>query len=71
MGGALKKGGILGDWPTLKRTALFEDRDVYPALDLRSLQKGILAEHLGADRKDLDTLVFPDSAAVTPLMGVV
>jgi uncharacterized protein (DUF1501 family) len=71
IGGALKKGGILGDWPTLKRTALFEDRDVYPALDLRSLQKGLLAEHLGAGRKDLDTLVFPDSAAVKPLMGLV
>ncbi len=71
MGGALKPGGILGDWPTLKRTALFEDRDLYPATDLRALSKGLLADHLGVDRKALDTLVFPDSAAVKPLLGVV
>lgn len=71
MGGALKAGGIVGDWPTLKRQALFEDRDVYPALDLRSLEKGLLFEHMGLDRRALDTTVFPDSAAVRPLLGLV
>lgn len=71
MGGALKSGGILGDWPTLKRQALFEDRDLYPALDLRALQKGLLAEHLGVDRRALDTLVFPDSSGVKGLTGLV
>ena len=71
MGGALKRGGIVGDWPTLRRQALFEDRDLAPALDLRALSKGLLAEHLGVDRRALDTLVFPDSAGVTPLTGLV
>jgi len=71
LGGALKPGGIVGDWPTLKRQALFEDRDVYPALDLRALEKGLLAEHLGMDRRTLDTLVFPESAAVRPVTGLV
>ena len=71
MGGALKPGGIVGDWPTLKRAALFEDRDVYPALDMRGLSKGLLADHLGVDRRALDTAIFPDSAAVKPLLGVV
>ena len=71
MGGALKAGGIVGDWPTLRRQALFEDRDVYPALDLRALEKGLLAEHLGVDRRALDTLVFPESAGVKPLLGLV
>lgn len=71
LGGALKPGGVIGDWPTLRRQALFEDRDVYPALDLRSLEKGLLAEHLGLDRRTLDTLVFPDSAPVKPLTGLV
>ena len=71
LGGGLKSGGIVGDWPTLKRTALFEDRDVYPALDLRGLSKGLLADHLGVDRRALDTTVFPDSAAVKPVRGIV
>lgn len=71
LGGALKSGGLIGDWPTLRREALFEDRDVYPALDLRALQKGLLAEHMGVDRRVLDTLVFPDSGRVGPLAGLV
>lgn len=71
LGGALKAGGIVGDWPTLKRQALFEDRDVYPALDMRALAKGLLAGHLGVDRKALDTLVFPDSGGTTPLQALV
>ncbi|MBX3483020.1 DUF1501 domain-containing protein [Phenylobacterium sp.] len=71
LGGALKPGGIVGDWPTLRQQALFENRDVYPALDLRSLEKGLLADHLGLDRRALDTTVFPDSAAVRPLLGLV
>jgi uncharacterized protein (DUF1501 family) len=71
LGGALKPGGIVGDWPTLRRQALFEDRDVYPALDLRALEKGLLAEHMGLDRRALDTAVFPDSAGVRPLIGLV
>ena len=70
LGGALKAGGLIGDWPTLKRSALFEDRDVYPALDLRGLSKGLLADHMGVDRRALDTLVFPDSAAVRPVLGI-
>ncbi len=71
LGGALKPGGIVGDWPTLKRQALFEDRDLYPALDLRALEKGLLAEHLGLDRRALDTSIFPDSGTVRPLLGLV
>lgn len=71
MGGGLKRGGIVGDWPTLRRQALFEDRDVYPALDMRSLAKGLLADQLGVDRRALDTTVFPDSAGVKPLTGIV
>lgn len=71
LGGALKPGGIIGDWPTLQPQALYEGRDVHPALDLRALQKGLLAEHLGMDRRTLDTAVFPDSAAVRPTSGLV
>jgi uncharacterized protein (DUF1501 family) len=71
LGGALKKGGILGDWPTLNQAKLFENRDTAPTLDMRALFKGVLAEQLGVDRKALDTTVFPDSASVAPIMGLV
>jgi uncharacterized protein (DUF1501 family) len=71
LGGALTRGGIVGDWPTLKQNALFENRDTAPALDMRGLFKGVLAEHIGVDRKALDTTVFPDSANVAPVTGLV
>jgi uncharacterized protein (DUF1501 family) len=71
LGGALKPGGIVGDWPTLKANALFENRDVAPTLDMRGLFKGVLAEHMAVDRGALDTTVFPSSAAVKPVMGLV
>ncbi|WP_421931730.1 DUF1501 domain-containing protein [Phenylobacterium sp.] len=71
LGGGLKPGGIVGDWPTLKSSALFEARDLAPTLDMRGLFKGVLADQLGVDRRALDTTVFPDSAAAAPVTGLV
>ena len=71
LGGGLKPGGIIGDWPTLQDARLFEDRDLAPTADLRSLFKGVLAEHMGIDPRALDTTVFPDSAAARPILGLV
>ena len=70
-GGRLKPGGIIGNWPTLKQTALFENRDVAPSLDLRGLFKGVLGEHMGVDRGALETTVFPDSATAKMVTGLV
>ena len=60
-GGAVKPGGVIGDWPTLQRARLFEDRDLAPSLDIRSVFKGVLADHLGVDRRALETRIFPAS----------
>ena len=71
LGGALKKGGVVGDWPTLKASALYENRDVAPTLDMRGLFKGVLAEHMGLDRTVLERDVFPNSAAAKPVLSLV
>ena len=71
LGGALRPGGIVGDWPGLADAQLFEGRDTRPTLDMRSLFKGVLQDHLGVDRRALDTVVFPDSAAISPQAGLV
>ena len=71
LGGALKQTGIVGDWPTLQQAKLFENRDTTPTLDMRALFKGVLAEHLGIERKALDTQIFPDSAMAQAARGVV
>jgi uncharacterized protein (DUF1501 family) len=64
LGGALKPGGIIGDWPTLQQAKLFENRDLAPTLDMRGLFKSVLADHLGVERKVLDTKIFPDTAGI-------
>lgn len=71
LGGALKSGGIIGDWPTLRADALFEGRDTRPTLDMRGLFKGVLGEHLGIDRAALEGVVFPDSAGAAAVRGLV
>ncbi|MFZ0266153.1 DUF1501 domain-containing protein [Caulobacter sp.] len=71
LGGGLKKGGIIGDWPTLRQDALFENRDLRPTLDMRGLFKGVLADHMGVDRAALETKIFPDSADAKAVTGLV
>jgi uncharacterized protein (DUF1501 family) len=38
---------------------------------MRALFKGVLADHLAIDRRTLDTVVFPGSAAVAPAVGII
>lgn len=68
-GGALRRGGPVGDWPGLSDSALFEGRDLAPTLDVRSIFKSVLSDHLGVDRRALHDLVFPDSQAEAPLLA--
>jgi uncharacterized protein (DUF1501 family) len=69
-GGALKGGHVIADWPGLKEADLYEKRDLKPTTDLRSVLKGLLADHLGADARRLEAAVFPDSIAAKPLQGL-
>lgn len=70
LGGAVKGGRVIADWPGLQDAALFEGRDLKPTLDLRAVLKGVLADHLGVPLRQLDATVFPGSEGVTPLQGL-
>jgi uncharacterized protein (DUF1501 family) len=67
VGGAVKGGRIIADWPGLKTAQLHEGRDLKPTTDLRGVMKGVLAQHLGLSPAVLGTKVFPDSGAVAPV----
>jgi uncharacterized protein (DUF1501 family) len=69
-GGALKGGRVIADWPGLKPGDLHENRDLRPTTDLRAALKGLLEEHLCADPRQLEATVFPDSAGIAPLRGL-
>ncbi|MBT9504411.1 MAG: DUF1501 domain-containing protein [Burkholderiaceae bacterium] len=67
LGGAVKGGRVLGDWPGLAKAQRFEGRDLRITTDLRGLLKGVLADHLQISGARLESEVFPDSSAVKPL----
>jgi len=70
-GGAVKGGRVISDWPSLKPASLYEGRDLAPTTDLRAVFKGLLHDHLGIAERVLADSVFPDSAAVRPMQGLV
>jgi len=69
-GGAVRGGRVIADWPGLSRTALLDNRDLRPTLDLRSVFKAVLDEHMRVDAKTLATRIFPDSSGARPLQGL-
>jgi uncharacterized protein (DUF1501 family) len=69
-GGAVRGGRVIADWPGLARTALLDNRDLRPTLDLRSIFKAVLDEHMRVDAKTLAARVFPDSSGARPLQGL-
>jgi uncharacterized protein (DUF1501 family) len=70
IGGALKGGRVIADWPGLRDGDLHERRDLKPTTDLRAVLKGLLRDHVRVDETALATKVFPDSVAVKPLAGL-
>src|SRR4029077_20190606 len=70
-GGAVKGGRVIPDWPGLKPASLYEGRDLKPTADLRAAIKGVLRDHLGIAETVLAQTVFPDSAAVKGMTGLV
>jgi uncharacterized protein (DUF1501 family) len=71
LGGAVRGGRVIADWPGLGRTALLDNRDLRPTLDLRSVFKAVLDEHMHVDARTLGNRVFPDSSGARPLQGLI
>ena len=70
VGGALKGGRVIADWPGLKPANLYEGRDLAPTTDLRAVMKGVLMDHLRLDQQALAATVFPGSDAAPPMAGL-
>ena len=61
---------MISDWPGLKPANLYQARDLAPTTDLRAVIKGVLRDHLGLAERALAQTVFPDSAPVKPMKGL-
>lgn len=71
LGGAVKGGQIVADWPGLTTRDLLAGRDLYPSSDIRSLFKSILIDHLGLQQAFVEAEVFPDSLASKPMENII
>lgn len=67
LGGAVTGGRVIARWPGLGAGQLYEGRDLAPTLDLRSVMKGMLIDHLGLPGDAIERVVFPDSRDAPPL----
>ncbi len=71
LGGAVRGGRVLADWPGLAPAALYAGRDLKPTADLRSVMKSLLRDHLQVPQPYIDAQVFPDSLVAPYLNGLV
>ena len=70
LGGTVAGGQVRTTWPGLGTGQLFENRDLAPTTDLRSVAKGMLAAHLGLDSQALRQ-VFPGSSSAQAMGGLI
>jgi uncharacterized protein (DUF1501 family) len=71
LGGAVNGGRVVADWPGLSQGSLLAGRDLMPTTDLRAVFKGVAKDHLGVGDRELAEIVFPDSARLPPLSGLI
>jgi len=70
MGGAVRGGRVIADWPGLAAGQLYEGRDLAPTTSLESVIAGAVAEHLRLDPKLAMARLFPGRSDA-PLSGII
>lgn len=69
-GGAINGGQIITDWPSLKQSSLYEGRDLFPSMDVRSVFKAVLQDHLQIPQSAIND-IFPNSQKINPLENII
>lgn len=70
MGGAVKGGRVVADWPGLRERDLYEARDLRPTKALESILAGAVAEHMALDPAAALARLFPGRSG-SALSGLV
>ena len=70
MGGAVRGGRVIADWPGLADQQLYEGRDLAPTIALESVLAGAVAEHLRLDPGLAMARLFPGRSGPV-LSGIV
>lgn len=67
LGGAVRGGRVVADWPGLAKAQRFEGRDLRITTDLRALWRHLLHDHLQVSAAAIDREVLPGSASLPKL----
>lgn len=70
MGGAVRGGRVVADWPGLSDAALYEGRDLKATGDVNAVVAGALAQHYGLDPARALAALFPASRVTRPSEGL-
>jgi uncharacterized protein (DUF1501 family) len=68
-GGRVAGGKVRATWPGLAPTKLFQNRDLAPTADIRSLAKGVIQAQFNLQPAAL-ARVFPNSGDAAPMAGL-
>ncbi|MEP2734919.1 MAG: DUF1501 domain-containing protein [Erythrobacter sp.] len=69
LGGSVRGGRVLGDWPGLADGQLYEGRDLRPTASLESMLAGAVADQFGMVPKTAAQRMFP-GRAITPMQDL-
>lgn len=64
LGGAVRGGQVLADWPGLAPAQRHQGRDLRVTTDLRAVFRTVLADHLQLPTRTIDQTVLPGSAGL-------
>src|SRR3569623_202464 len=71
LGGGVKGGRVLADWPGLGQAAVFEGRDLKSTTQLDAFIGGAAAAHFGVDPARAMATLFPESEGTPAVSGLV
>lgn len=71
VGGAVKGGRVVADWPGLSDAALYESRDLKPTAGLDTVIGSATASHFGVDPQRTMAALFPDQKRAKLIDGLV
>ena len=71
VGGAVRGGRVIADWPGLKEAQFYEQRDLRPTTDVRAVCKGVVVNLFGASGAVAVQCIFPGTHSVAPIKGLI
>lgn len=70
LGGVVKGGRVIADWPGLGQSSLYEGRDLKPTVSIESFVAGAVAGHYAIDPIRAARGIYPAIAGLGPMEGL-